>query len=191
MKNPTRSLIAGCWIWLRIDNFFEVLGGIQKTPKRKPVSHCFPYLRVANVYRSKLDLTEIAYFELFEGELERWQLKAGDLLVVEGNGSETEIGRCAIWNEEIRDCVHQNHIIRCRPIGHNGELFTLLFLNSPAGMAEMKKLAITSHPEPRSQSSLPKGPYKTLSVQNLTQIQHCRVSWQDVEQFTLRNVLQR
>lgn len=136
--------IPANWIWLRVGDFYKVVGGVQKTPKRKPVSHYFPYLRVANVYRGKLDLTEIAYFELFEGELERWQLKAGDLLVVEGNGSETEIGRCAIWSEEIKDCVHQNHIIRCRSIGHDGGPFTLLFLNSPAGMAEMKKLAITT-----------------------------------------------
>jgi type I restriction enzyme S subunit len=132
------------WDWVRVDDCYEVAGGIQKTPKRQPVSNYFPYLRVANVYRRRLDLSEIKYFELFEGDLERWRLKAGDLLIVEGNGSEEEIGRCAIWNEEIKDCVHQNHLIRSRPIGHQGSLFTLLFLNSPGGMEEMKRLAITT-----------------------------------------------
>jgi type I restriction enzyme S subunit len=52
--------------------------------------------------------------ELFQGELERLRLQKGDLLVVEGNGSKTEIGRSALWHGEIENCVHQNHIIRVR-----------------------------------------------------------------------------
>jgi type I restriction enzyme S subunit len=83
-------------------------------------------------------------FELFDGELERWRLQPGDLLIVEGNGSEEEIGRCAKWRGEIPDCVHQNHIIRCRPIDPKLGDFTLRFLNSPLGVAEMKRLAITT-----------------------------------------------
>jgi type I restriction enzyme S subunit len=136
--------IPSNWIWLRINDLYDVSGGIQKTPKRKPVSNYFPYLRVANVQRGYLNLEEIEYFELLEGELERWNLQPGDLLIVEGNGSEKEIGRCAIWNGEIEKCVHQNHIIRARPIGYNGQVFTLMFLNSPSGMAEMRDLAITT-----------------------------------------------
>jgi type I restriction enzyme S subunit len=136
--------IPSNWLWLKIDDFYDVSGGIQKTPKRTPISNFFPYLRVANVHRRKLDLSQLEYFELVEGELERWKLQSGDLLIVEGNGSENEIGRCAVWNGEIDNCVHQNHIIRARPIGHNSQLFTLLFLNSPSGMAEMRNLAITT-----------------------------------------------
>ncbi len=132
------------WEWVRIDEIYQVSGGIQKTPARRPVSNYYPYLRVANVYRGKLELTDMEYFELFEGELERWRLEPGDLLVVEGNGSETEIGRCAEWGGEIEYCVHQNHLIRCRPISHSGSQFTLLSLNSPFGMAQMKRLAITT-----------------------------------------------
>jgi len=83
-------------------------------------------------------------FELQPGELEKKRLVAGDLLVVEGNGSETEIGRCALWDGSVEDCVHQNHIIRCRPLGSIWSQFILLFLNSPSGMNEMKQLAITT-----------------------------------------------
>ncbi len=132
------------WEWVLIDDIYEVVGGIQKTPKRKPVKNYFPYLRVGNVYRGYLNLGQIENFELGDGELERWRLKDGDLLVVEGNGSENEIGRCAIWHEEIENCVHQNHLIRCRPIGHTVSDYTLLFLNSPAGISIMKELSITT-----------------------------------------------
>ena len=127
-----------------IGEIFEVAGGLQKTPKRAPVRSHFPYLRVANVQRGRLDLLEVSRFELSEEELERYRLLAGDLLIVEGNGSEKEIGRCALWSGEIDNCVHQNHIIRCRPKLPYVEQYALLFLNSPSGIRLMKSLAVTT-----------------------------------------------
>ena len=132
------------WIWLRVANVFEVAGGIQKTPHRAPRNNAFPYLGVGNVYRGRLDLTNVKEFELELGELDRRQLEAGDLLIIEGNGSFNEIGRCAKWNGEIKNCVHQNHVIRCRPCDVRIASFVLLFLNSPIGMEMMQRLAITS-----------------------------------------------
>lgn len=94
--------IPSSWTVSYLGNITDAQGGIQKTPKRTPVNNPYPYLRVANVYRGYLNLDEIEYFELFDSkELDKWKLKKGDLLVVEGNGSPTEIGRCALWNEEI------------------------------------------------------------------------------------------
>ena len=46
----------------------------------------------------------------------KWQFfgsRRGDLLVCEGNSADL-VGRPAIWNEEIPDCVHQNHILKVR-----------------------------------------------------------------------------
>jgi type I restriction enzyme S subunit len=136
--------VPGTWSWARVGDAFDVAGGIQKTQQRAPRQNHHPYLRVENVQRGRLDLTRMERFELEEGELARKKLHAGDLLVVEGNGSENEVGRCAIWDGSISDCVHQNHIIRCRPISPMRGSFALLFLNSPAGVAEMKRLAVTT-----------------------------------------------
>ncbi len=102
------------WCWATLDCISQIQGGIQKQPSRAPRSSSFPYLRVANVLRGRLDLDELHQMELFDGELEKLRLQKGDLLVVEGNGSKTEIGRSALWNGEIENCVHQNHIIRVR-----------------------------------------------------------------------------
>jgi type I restriction enzyme S subunit len=132
------------WVWTRVDDVFLVTGGIQKLPARRPVRNHFPYLRVANVQRGWLDLSEIERFELRDGELELFRLVPGDLLVVEGNGSESEIGRCARWDGAIADCVHQNHIIRCRPMLRDIERFLLLYLNSPEGTQTMRSLAVTT-----------------------------------------------
>jgi type I restriction enzyme S subunit len=97
------------------------------------------------VQRNALDLGTLERYELSDEEVERWRLRAGDLLVVEGNGSETEIGRCAIWRGAVDPCVFQNHLIRVRPVfAAEAVEFLQLFLNSPDGVAEMKRLAITT-----------------------------------------------
>lgn len=142
--NVPRNAIPANWIWTTIDHCFEVSGGVQKTPQRRPVSHHYPYVGVANVHRGRLDLSLLKRFELTEAEMDKLRLKTGDLLVVEGNGSPNEIGRCALWNGEITDCAHQNHIIRCRPADPEISPFILRYLNSPDGIALMKALAVTS-----------------------------------------------
>jgi type I restriction enzyme S subunit len=93
----------------------EIQGGIQKQPKRQPRENAYPFLRVANVTAHGLDLSEVHTIELFGAELERLRLHKGDLLVVEGNGSPSQIGRASVWDGSIQDCVHQNHLIRVRP----------------------------------------------------------------------------
>lgn len=132
------------WEWVRIDEIAEVQGGIQKTQLRRPVREHYPYLRVANVQRDALRLGEIERFEITQDELAKWRLVAGDLLIVEGNGSADEIGRCAVWDGSIDPCVYQNHLIRVRCLQQDSMAFIKLFLNAPSGMEEMKRLAITT-----------------------------------------------
>ena len=132
------------WVWSLVDDCFVVTGGIQKTPRRTPRDNAFPYVGVANVYRGRLDLSEVKQFELNEGELEKLRLEENDLLIVEGNGSASEIGRCARWTGELSNCVHQNHIIRCRPGNPAISRFTELYLNSGIAVEAMRELAVTS-----------------------------------------------
>jgi len=68
-------------------------------------------------------------------------LEVGDLLIVEGNGSASEIGRSALWTGEVADCVHQNHIIRCRfTVGVLPE-YADAVVNSPLGQQYVRKVA--------------------------------------------------
>jgi type I restriction enzyme, S subunit len=135
--------LSGLWCWATINQVADVRGGIQKQPKRTPKQNAYPYLRVANVLRGKLDLAEIHKMELFEGELETYRLQPNDLLVVEGNGSLSEIGRSAIWSGEIDDCVHQNHIIRVRA-RICSTAYLNAYWNSPIGTARIAELAVTT-----------------------------------------------
>jgi type I restriction enzyme, S subunit len=119
----------------------EVSGGIQKQGKRAPVKNKYPFLRVANVGRGKMHLTEVHEVELFSGELERYLLKTGDLLVVEGNGSPDQIGRGARWQGQIRECVHQNHLIRVRPGIELIPEFLELVWSSPSVAGQLRDVA--------------------------------------------------
>ena len=115
-----------------IGDLAEVSGGIQKQPKRRPRENRYPFLRVANVGRGHLDLSDVHEIELFEGEIDRFRLSKGDMLVVEGNGSVNQIGRAALWDGQIEDCVHQNHLIRVRPGEGLLPQYLALCWNAPA-----------------------------------------------------------
>ena len=129
------------WCWASFDQIGSVQGGIQKSPARAPRRDHYPYLRVANVHRGSLELTDLQRFELTPGEFDRLRLEPGDILIVEGNGSRTEIGRCALWSGEVTDCVHQNHIIRVRPFHSALAKYVDIFLNSPAGQTAIQNVA--------------------------------------------------
>lgn len=88
--------------------------GIQKCPANRPGQHPRPYLRVANVRKGYLDLTEVKEINVPDSEMETYSLQPGDILFVEGNGSRSELGRVAKWSGEIENCVHQNHLIKVR-----------------------------------------------------------------------------
>jgi type I restriction enzyme S subunit len=92
----------------------QVQGGIQVTPRRAAFPIEVPYLRVANVFRDRLDLSEVKSIRVTHAEMDRVKLNLGDVLIVEGHGNKAEIGRAAVWNGEISLCVHQNHLIRVR-----------------------------------------------------------------------------
>lgn len=73
----------------------------------------FPYLRVANVQSGYFKLEEIAYISIPERDAEKYYVRKGDILVTEG-GDLDKLGRGAVWNNEIVDCLHQNHIFAIR-----------------------------------------------------------------------------
>ena len=47
-------------------------------------------------------------------EFETYALRRGDLLLSEASGSASEVGKPAVWNDEVPDCCFQNTLIRVR-----------------------------------------------------------------------------
>lgn len=73
-----------------------------------------PYLRVANVQDGYLDLSEIKEVEIERSLVDRYSLRCGDVLLTEG-GDFDKLGRGYIWNNEVPNCLHQNHVFVVRP----------------------------------------------------------------------------
>jgi type I restriction enzyme S subunit len=72
-----------------------------------------PYLRVANVQRGRLDLSEVATIRIHPDKAKALRLEAGDVLLNEG-GDRDKLGRGWVWENQIADCIHQNHVFRAR-----------------------------------------------------------------------------
>jgi type I restriction enzyme S subunit len=92
-----------------------------------------PYLRVANVQDGYVDTSEMKKVRILKVELERYRLRAGDVLMTEG-GDFDKLGRGAVWDGSIDPCLHQNHIfrVRCSPSVLLPE-FLAMHSASPAG----------------------------------------------------------
>lgn len=76
-----------------------------------------PYLRVANVQDGHLNLQDVTTIEVPEEVAHRVELRPGDVLMTEG-GDLDKLGRGTIWNGEVPDCLHQNHIFAIRCFKH-------------------------------------------------------------------------
>jgi len=133
------------WPLASVGLIAQVQGGLQLSAARQSIPTKSPYLRVANVYRGKLNLTEIKEMGVTPSELSRTRLQPNDILVVEGHGNPEEIGRCAMWNGAVEECTHQNHLIRVRVSDERiRPEFLETYLNSSAGRSHLTGSARTT-----------------------------------------------
>lgn len=133
------------WPVKSLGDVSDVAGGLQVTTARASHPIAMPYLRVANVYRDRLELSEVKEIRVTEAERARATLRHGDVLVIEGHGNPEELGRSAVWRDEIPGCTHQNHLIRVRATaGVLDATFLSAFLNSSSGKKQMLALGKTT-----------------------------------------------
>lgn len=129
----------------KLSDIAAITGGLTKNSRRDKLELRKPYLRVANVFFASIDTTEILDIGLTKEEYEKTLLRNGDLLFVEGNGSPDQIGRVAIWNGEIEDCVHQNHLIKARfDLKRMNPVFAMYYFISERGRNQIKKRAVST-----------------------------------------------
>lgn len=103
------------WKWVRLGDIAEVVGGVTKDGKKQgdPEYVEVPYLRVANVQRGRLVLDRVERIRLPAKKAHSLKLESGDVLLNEG-GDRDKLGRGWIWEGQIEDCIHQNHVFRAR-----------------------------------------------------------------------------
>ncbi|MFE9244963.1 restriction endonuclease subunit S [Nocardiopsis sp. NPDC006938] len=108
------ELPAG-WEWKRLQEVADVVGGVTKDARKQSDPDCaeVPYLRVANVQKGELDLTQVKTIRVPPKKASQLELLPGDVLLNEG-GDRDKLGRGWVWEGQIPGCIHQNHVFRAR-----------------------------------------------------------------------------
>lgn len=103
------------WCWMRLGEIADVVGGVTKDSNKQSETSFIevPYLRVANVQRGHLDLNTITNIRVSPRKAEALRLLPGDVLLNEG-GDRDKLGRGWVWEGQIENCIHQNHVFRAR-----------------------------------------------------------------------------
>jgi type I restriction enzyme, S subunit len=119
LKRLRESLVSGlaetASEWTTLGAIADIAGGVTKDQKKQddPTYVEVPYLRVANVQRGYLDLAEVTNIRVPIKKAEQLYLQPGDILFNEG-GDRDKLGRGWVWQGEIPNCIHQNHVFRAR-----------------------------------------------------------------------------
>lgn len=127
-SNETKSLpkIPSAWCFVRLCEIADIGSGMSVNNSRKidnPIK--VPYLRVANVQRGFLDLSEVKHMTIEMSQLDSMALKQWDILFNEG-GDRDKLGRGWIWQSKIMPCITQNHVFRASPYLPSKEHSTLI-----------------------------------------------------------------
>ena len=97
-----------------IHNFSDIASsrlGKMLDAKQQTGKYRYPYLANFNVQWFNFNVDNLNQMDFNEAEQKEFELRDGDLLVCEGG----EIGRCAVWHNEIQPCFFQKalHRVRC------------------------------------------------------------------------------
>ena len=133
---PGLGTVPACWEVVRLGDVAEVQTGRAVNKNASPSEGVeAPYLSVANVKDGYLALDSVKKMLVSPSDLERYGLRAGDVLFTEG-GDADKLGRGTVWQGEIEPCIHQNHVFAVRP--HAGALLSI-FLSAFAATARGRR----------------------------------------------------
>jgi type I restriction enzyme S subunit len=122
------------WKCVAAGNLFDIQLGKMLNKKARKGENPMPYLANYNVRWGEFDLSEVQQMDFYEKEMYKFQLQYGDLLVCEGG----EVGRCAIWEEQIKPCYFQKALHRVRASNDNVDIhFIMHFINHAATSPKM------------------------------------------------------
>jgi type I restriction enzyme S subunit len=103
--NPKR------WKLISVGEAGKVQLGRQRAPQYQTGRHRRRYMRVANVYEDRIDLSDVLSMDFDDNDFREYKLEYGDILLNEGQSTEL-VGRPAMWRNELPDCCFQNTLVR-------------------------------------------------------------------------------
>jgi type I restriction enzyme S subunit len=125
-----------------------VLGDLLEDIRYGTAKKCLPdvdgtaVLRIPNVVRGVIDLTDLKFTQLTEKERKTLSLREGDILIVRSNGSANLVGKGAIVTPDAVGMAYAGYLIRLR-LNRQRILpaFLHVVLNSPEVRARIERQA--------------------------------------------------
>ena len=103
------------WTSATVADISDVQLGRQRSPQHHAGKQMRPYVRAANVTWQGICLDDVKEMNFDDADFEKYTLASGDILLNEASGSPNEVGKPAIWRNEIEGCCFQNTLLRLRP----------------------------------------------------------------------------
>ena len=108
LLNPIR------WPEKRLESMADIVSGITKGRKTQSTELIeVPYMAVSNVKAGYIDWTTVKTIMATQSEIDQYRILPNDVLMTEG-GDPDKLGRGAIIQAPLQNCIHQNHIFRVR-----------------------------------------------------------------------------
>ncbi|WP_082818814.1 restriction endonuclease subunit S [Cupriavidus nantongensis] len=101
------------WAWASVDQAGDVQLGRQRAPQFHSGPNMVPYLRVANVFEDRIDISDVKEMHFSAEDEETFKLGHNDILLNEGQSLEL-VGRPAIYRNELPRACFTNTLIRFR-----------------------------------------------------------------------------
>ncbi len=124
------------WQKVPLGDVAEIKLGKMLDANKRKIGRLFPYVNNISLRWNDVDASNLPQMYFDDGELERYRLKAGDVLVCEGG----EPGRSAVWDGRLPDLKFQKAIHRVRfNIPFEPKLL-VFYLEAVAGTTEFESL---------------------------------------------------
>ncbi len=104
------GLMPTDWKITSIGSEFDIQQGKQVSVKTRAGENQKPFLRTANLFWNRIDLSVLDKMNFNAAEELRMKIKVNDIFVCEGG----DIGRTALVKNELGDIYYQNHLHRLR-----------------------------------------------------------------------------
>ena len=72
-------------------------------------------LRIPNVVHGVIDASDLKFAQFEDDEMDIYNLKQGDILIIRSNGSLSIVGKCALISEAEEGYLYAGYLIRLRP----------------------------------------------------------------------------
>jgi len=109
-KETDIGLMPDDWDIVSIGSEFNIQQGKQVSARHRAGDNQKPFLRTANVFWNRIDLTVLDRMNFTAAEELRMKLHVNDVLVCEGG----DVGRTALVSKELNGIYYQNHLHRLR-----------------------------------------------------------------------------